>query len=422
VKRFATALAIAAAIAAAGAALAKDSDADAAVRARIARVKAIAERIVIDGSDADWAGIPRFTGSSGRTDDPSRHIVTVAIAPRRDDLLVMLRTAGRPSREDRVFWLDVDFMGASANDFQVGIRSREPHVLWVFEEGRPVRATSIAGIEVAIGEVVEVRIPQAALAKALPAAMAEALRGSSARSWVRVSPFTWDPQTREQVAFGAAVASFRLSLGDEPLDPPLPRAMSAARALPLPLRGQWRVCQGAFGIWTHQGSWAYDFDKVDATLHPSRERNSQDATDYFSWNEPVVAPAPGTVIRSKGSIADNRARTDTTGMLPNEVYLDIGGGVGAWFAHFKYGTSVFAAGTKIAAGHPLGLVGHSGSATWPHLHVGLWRLPEGRETLPMALANVRVGLNPGRDDPWARALERWDIRDGFLVENLSTVP
>ena len=127
-KRFA-AVALAAICATAGA---REPDADAAVHAQIERVRLIAERIVIDGDGRDWAGIPHFSGSSGRTDDPSRHIVEVSIAPRREDLLVMLRTKGPPSREDRAFWLNVDFMGATSYDYQVGIRDREPHVFWTF--------------------------------------------------------------------------------------------------------------------------------------------------------------------------------------------------------------------------------------------------------------------------------------------------
>lgn len=381
------------------------------VRARLARVKQAADRIVIDGNGADWAGIPAFRGSSGRADDASRHIVSVAMAPRAEDLLVLIRTAARPSREDRAFWIDIDLAGASTADFQVGLRSHEPHVLWTFPEGKPAHAGTIAGLEVAIGEVVEVRIPYRALGIAPPA-----------RSWVRVAPFTWDWRTRAFVAWGAAVASFRLSLGDEPLDPPLPRAANGARALPLPLKGQWRVQQGAFGIWTHQEAWAYDLDKVDATLHPSAERDSRDAANYFSWGEPVFANAAGRVIRSRSAEADNPARGVPSDKPPNEVYVDIGGDVGLWFAHFKRGTSGFAPGARIAARQSLGLIGHSGSSTWPHLHMGLWRLPEGRETLPMALSRVRVSLNPGPDDPWARSLDRWDIREGFLVENQPGFP
>ena len=275
----------------------------------------------------------------------------------------------------------------------------------------------------AVRDVVEIRIPHAALARALPASMSDQLRGPSARSWIRVAPFTWEARTRAFVGWGAAVASFRLSLGDAALDPPLPRAMPAVRAIGLPLKGQWHVVQGAFGIWTHQAAWAYDLDKVDATVEPSRERNSTDPTNYFSWDEPVVSPVSGTVIRARSSSRDHAAREETKTTDPaNEVYLDIGDNVGVWFAHFRQGTSSHGEGSRIAAGQVIGRIGHSGSSTWPHLHVGLWRLPQGRETLPMAFSRVRVALNPGPDDPWARALQRWEIREGFFVENLTAVP
>jgi hypothetical protein len=406
----------------ASAAAAAETKEDLALRQRIAEVRAIAERIRIDGDDSDWAGIPRFTGSAGRTDDPSRHIVAVAIAPRRDDLLVMLRTAGRPSREDRAFWIGVDFTGAAVDDIQIGIRDREPHVLWVWAEGEAERSTTVSGIEHAIGDVVEIRIPHAALARALPKKMAEALTTRDTRSWVRVTPLSWNARTREFVSYGAAVASFRLALGDAAIDPPLPRAATAARAVPLPLTGQWRVCQGAYGIWTHQGAWAYDLDKVDATLHPSSERFSKHASDYFSWNQPVFVPVAGTVIRSHRTEPDNPARTKQEARHPNELYLDIGGGVGLSMLHFMKGSPTMEAGSRVAPGAPAGRIGHSGSASWPHLHIGLWRYAKDGETLPMAFARVRVGLNPGRDDPWARDLESWDIREGFFVQSLAGFP
>ena len=38
------------------------------------------------------------------------------------------------------------------------------------------------------------------------------------------------------------------------------------------------------------------------------------------------------------------------------------------------------------------------------------------KTVPAALTDVRVGLNPVADDPWARRLARWQPRYGFLVE------
>ncbi len=374
---------------------------------------------MIDGSGADWQGIPAFGGSSGAIDDPSRHITAVAIAPRAEDLLVLLRTEGRPSQEDLAFWLNVDYMGSQAEDVQLGIAQRGPHVLWVYPQGQPATSGTLAGIQYAIDEVVEIRIPYVVLARALPGPMADALQGAAARSWIRVSPFTWNSRTRAVTAWGAAVASYRLVPGLTPLDPPLPAPANAARALPLPLAGKWYVGQGAFGPWTHQKLWAYDLYIVDATLHPARVRESRNPADYYSWDQSVIAPAGGTVIRSRSTAQDQAARQPSQNTDPaNELYLDIGERTGYFFAHFRQGTPTANAGENVMPGQALGRIGHSGSTTWPHLHIGLWRLPEGRETLPMALARVRVGLNPDADDPWARSLDAWDIREGFFVEQL----
>jgi hypothetical protein len=100
----------------------------------------------------------------------------------------------------------------------------------------------------------------------------------------------------------------------------------------------------------------------------------------------------------------------------NEVLLDVGDNLALNFVHIKRGSAAVRAGQVVRPGQVLAEVGNSGFTSWPHLHLSLWRLPDGKAPSPVALGKVRVGLNPVGRDPWAREVARWDVREGFFVE------
>ncbi len=102
--------------------------------------------------------------------------------------------------------------------------------------------------------------------------------------------------------------------------------------------------------------------------------------------------------------------------LANEVLIDIGDGVSLSLAHFRPHTVTLRPGQAVRRGDLLGLVGNSGQTSWPHLHMSFRERRDVKVTLPVALANIRVGLNPGKDDPWVRQLQGWEIREGYFVE------
>jgi hypothetical protein len=383
----------------------------------IDRVRAAAGRIRIDGRADDWAEIPSFEATRGDAGgDRSRDIVSVAIAPTDTAVNVLIRTVGPPSREDRAFWVTLDLFGHQLPDVQVGFCRRPPHVFWRFPVGREAIATTISGPKLAIGEVLEAHIPFAALDQALPPDLRRELAAAGARPWVRAFVHSWNHRTRLFVDHGRAVASYRLLATPMALDAPLYEGARAPRPVELPLGGSWYVGQGDHGAWTHQSVWGYDLYPVDQSMHPSRVRDSLRNEDFYGWHQPVRSPAVGRVVRARADAPDSPARAVNVGLPANEVWLDLGGDLSLWLGHFQQGTVSVTAGQQVERGTPLGLVGNSGQSGWPHLHLGLWR--PGGVSLPLAFERVRVSLNPGGNDPWARELEVWELREGLLVERL----
>jgi Peptidase family M23 len=85
----------------------------------------------------------------------------------------------------------------------------------------------------------------------------------------------------------------------------------------------------------------------------------------------VVAAASGRVLRTRDGEPDvsSRNRPDLNGKdAGNGVVIDHGGGWETQYSHLRQGSVAVQPGQQIAAGQPLGLVGMSGNAEFPHLH------------------------------------------------------
>ncbi len=387
---------------------------DGPIFARIDAARAIAEDVVIDGDGGDWSGIPAFADPAGDAGgDPSRDITSVSIAPLADALLVRIATAGAPFSGELAFWLYFDFMAHERLDVEIGLYPGFDDIVWTYPEGGAPTFQFANVSELAIGGVVEARIPYALLGAALPPAMAAALTGPGARSFVRVWAFTTHFDVVDRAA---AVASFRLVPTPYALDPPLPPGGDTPFALPFPLAAQQYVGQGAFGLTSHASTWAYDLNQVTATLDPDDPSPSANLADYLSFGEPLTAPLAGTVISRAATEADQPPRTFDPFPPPNFVFMDVGSSVALLFSHMRQNTVPVSPAQSVAAGASLGEVGHSGSNTWPHLHLEARQWPADTPTLPLGLSEVEVGLNPGAGDPWQRRVALWPIREGFLVE------
>jgi len=163
---------------------------------------------------------------------------------------------------------------------------------------------------------------------------------------------------------------FFLGCGGEKAPPPpnVPKYPAVATGGPvlyrLPVNGNWRVQRTHYGATNDQ---AYALDLVlDAPIAFITIRKNE---EFPSYNQPVVADAPGVVVTAVDGVPENALGTSNHYDLHgNFVVIDHQNGEYSLFAHFIPGSLKVRVGMTVAAGTELGRCGNSGQYTMPHLH------------------------------------------------------
>ena len=181
---------------------------------------------------------------------------------------------------------------------------------------------------------------------------------------------------------GADGASFTISGGTATpdtaalprLSPPLRGGPWVAVYGPGMERGHRRVFYATEGSATLPGRFAIDWMKVDT----SGKLSAGDAdipANHYGFGAEVLAVADGTIVAVRDDVPDpatisGRPRPGIADASGNFVMLDIGGGRIATYEHMKQGAPV-AVGDRVKAGQVVGVLGFTGQASAPHLHVHL---------------------------------------------------
>lgn len=86
----------------------------------------------------------------------------------------------------------------------------------------------------------------------------------------------------------------------------------------------------------------------------------------------ILAVADGTMRGGRDGMADGVPRESVTGReCGNGVYIDHEDGWSTQYCHMRSGSVLVNTGDRIKAGQPLGLIGQSGDAAFPHVHVAV---------------------------------------------------
>lgn len=122
---------------------------------------------------------------------------------------------------------------------------------------------------------------------------------------------------------------------------------------------------------------------------------------------PVVAAASGTVLRTRDGIQDklidrNQTQTVTGKECGNGVIIDHGNGWSTQYCHLRQGSVLVKPNTQIQQGEVLGMVGASGLASFPHVHLAVRN--QGEIVDPFVGTNDS-GCNQKLDPLWSQALD-----------------
>ncbi|ELZ79696.1 peptidase M23 [Haloferax larsenii JCM 13917] len=192
----------------------------------------------------------------------------------------------------------------------------------------------------------------------------------------------------------------------------------------LPFRGEWTVHSGSpdpdysHSWFPVQQRYAYDFVKTDE--HGQTHDGTGGPESFYCFDEPVTAPADGTVIRSPDGHRDHHR---TTGWLDPLQYRLAGNCVVikhapaeySFLGHLKQGSVCVSEGDTVSRGEEIGRCGHSGNSTEPHLHFQVQDNPRFylSSSLPLQFTEIAV---EGRDGD-TESRERAYIHCGQVVHN-----
>jgi|GEM_PF-549874 len=163
-----------------------------------------------------------------------------------------------------------------------------------------------------------------------------------------------------------------------------------------PVRGEWLAGHAGATTLTNahfKNRYAIDCLKIgpDGRFYRGNEK---EVTDFYSYEEPVYAPADGRVTeRVDGNPSDRMGKRDTDNPGGNYVILDIGKGKYFYVGHLMKDRILVREGQVVTSGALLGYIGNSGNTFFPHLHIHIQNKPtadpEGRITYPFRFRKIR---------------------------------
>ena len=155
-----------------------------------------------------------------------------------------------------------------------------------------------------------------------------------------------------------------------------------------PLAEEWWVGHGGRAElvnYHHTGpmqSNAVDIMRVgDGGIH---RPGSTDLASYYIYDQPVLAPADGTVTYVlDGRLDQPIGSVDERYPSGNQLVIDIGGGRYLMMGHLRQGSITVKLGERVSEGQQIARVGNSGHTSAPHIHIQA-------QTLPIAIGDIKM--------------------------------
>ncbi len=160
--------------------------------------------------------------------------------------------------------------------------------------------------------------------------------------------------------------------------------------LALPIKGIWKISQGADGKETHKDRWrwALDFQKLNYE-NKIYNNSGEKLEDYPTYKSEVYSAVYGVVVALENGIKDNKiGDVNIEHNWGNYIIIDAGFGIYIKVAHLLKGSIKVTLNQSIKVGEVLALVGNSGRSSYPHLHFQVQSMPiVGADTLPFSFSS-----------------------------------
>lgn len=119
---------------------------------------------------------------------------------------------------------------------------------------------------------------------------------------------------------------------------------------------------------------------------------------------PVIAAAPGTVASLRDGMPDTGFSDETSAAIKgrecgNGVVIRHADGWETQYCHLRQGSVAVTKGQQVQTGTPLGLIGQSGRATFPHVHLSVRK--NGQKIDPFDPDGILTCTSPADSSLWA---------------------
>ncbi len=147
----------------------------------------------------------------------------------------------------------------------------------------------------------------------------------------------------------------------------------------LPFLGEWRVSQGYDGKYTHKDEWKFSLDFMAVGSDGKvRKGVTNELSDYYTYNLPVLAVGSGRVVKVVSHMEDNKiseVKADREEKWGNLVIIEHAIGVYSNVSHLKKDSITVKEGDYVSIGARIGLAGSSGRSPEPHIHLHFQTTP-----------------------------------------------
>ena len=148
-----------------------------------------------------------------------------------------------------------------------------------------------------------------------------------------------------------------------------------AVSIAAPFEGEWFVPSGGRSTlishhWSPLADQRYAVDFIIERNGHTHDGDPNSWASYHCWDQPILAPADGTVVTAEDGNPDIPiGESATSNAAGNVVVIDIGDNRYVQLAHLRHGSVAVTVGQPVSTGDVIGRCGNSGNSLEPHLHM-----------------------------------------------------